>query len=160
MRRDGPLRSIRWALWTRRSRNGIGQGGIADGLVPVGDRELAGDDRGPGGIPVIEEFQEVAAMAVIEGFDAEVVEDQDVDPGELAHQFGIAAVAAGDFQVDEELWQSLVEGFVPFPAGFLGQRTGKIGLADPGGRRRGIVSRSDRVGGGSGNPGLPGWRPG
>ena len=41
-------------------QNSIGQGRIADGLVPVLDRELAGDDRGAAAVAVFEDFQQVA----------------------------------------------------------------------------------------------------
>jgi len=36
---------MRWALVDNAVEDGIGQGGIADDLVPVVDRHLAGDDQ-------------------------------------------------------------------------------------------------------------------
>ena len=46
--------------------DGIGEGGVAEPVVPFLDRELAGDQRGPGGVSVLEEFEQVAAMVGIE----------------------------------------------------------------------------------------------
>ncbi len=46
--------------------DGLGQGGITPGLVPVFAIALAGDDRRPGGIAVIEDFQQVPALAISE----------------------------------------------------------------------------------------------
>ena len=42
--------------------DGIGQGRIADGLVPMLDGQLAGDDGGGAAVPVFEDFQQVAAL--------------------------------------------------------------------------------------------------
>jgi hypothetical protein len=72
------------------------------GLVPVFDIELAGDDRGSGGIAVIEDFQQVPALAISEAtLQAPVIQDQDIDSGQLPHESGIAAVAAADLQFRE-----------------------------------------------------------
>ena len=43
-------------------QDGIGQGRIADGLVPVLHRELAGDNRGAAAVAVFEDFQQVASF--------------------------------------------------------------------------------------------------
>lgn len=40
--------------------NGVSQGRIANGVVPVLDRELAGDDRGAAAVPIFEDLQQVA----------------------------------------------------------------------------------------------------
>ena len=43
-------------------QDGIGQGRIADGLVPMLDRELAGDDRGAAAVAVFEYPSGVTAL--------------------------------------------------------------------------------------------------
>lgn len=45
---ESPFRLRLWALWTRRSKNGIGQGRITDMLDPALDRDLGGNQRAPG----------------------------------------------------------------------------------------------------------------
>jgi hypothetical protein len=63
-----PFRSMRWALWTRRSRTAIGVGGVADQRVPSIDGKLAGDDGGLAAVAVLEDLQEVVASRDIERF--------------------------------------------------------------------------------------------
>ena len=41
-------------------QDGVRHGGIADGLVPMLDRELAGDDGGAAAVTVLEDFQQIA----------------------------------------------------------------------------------------------------
>ena len=43
---------------------GIGQGGIADDLVPLLDRNLAGDDCGAAPITVFEDLEQIDALAL------------------------------------------------------------------------------------------------
>ena len=45
-------------------KNGVGQRRLADGRMPVIDRELTGYDSGPPSMPIVEEFQQIAAMLV------------------------------------------------------------------------------------------------
>ena len=63
--------------------DGVGEGGIADEGVPLGDGELAGQDGGAGAVPVVEEFEEVTAILVSERVEPPVIDEQDVDAREL-----------------------------------------------------------------------------
>jgi len=67
--------------------------------VPVIKRELAGDDGGPPLGAVIEHLQEVTAVDVRERGKAQVVQDQDFDPGELLQQARLGPVPAGQGEV-------------------------------------------------------------
>ena len=40
----------------------VSEGGIADEVMPLGNWELAGHDRRAGAMPVVHEFEEVAAI--------------------------------------------------------------------------------------------------
>lgn len=94
------------------------------------DIELAGDDGRMRCIAVIEDFQQVAALAVIEAaFQPPVVQYQDIDLGQLPHQLGIATVAAGDFQFRQQSGQALIEGGVTLAARFLSQGARQVRLA-------------------------------
>jgi hypothetical protein len=73
--------------------DGIGDGGIADDLVPAIDRDLAGDDDRAGLVAVLDDFQEVAALLGVEWLRPPVVEDQQVEAGQGAQRPGIAAVS-------------------------------------------------------------------
>ena len=109
--------------WYRRTRPGQSR-------MPFLERELAGDQGGPGGVSVLEEFEQVAAMVGIELGEAEVVEHDEVELGEGGEEFGIGAVAAGDGEVVQQPRQSQVQRGEPVAAGLIGERTGEPGLGN------------------------------
>lgn len=43
-------------------KDGVGEGGVPDSLVPVLDRQLAGDDGGAAAVAVFEDFEQVAPL--------------------------------------------------------------------------------------------------
>ena len=47
---------------------------------PLGEGEIRGDDGGPALVPVGDEIEEQLAADAVEGHEAELVDDQDVDP--------------------------------------------------------------------------------
>lgn len=57
---------------------GVGHGGVADVVVPLGRRDLAGKDGGTVGVAVLDDLEEVAAFLVLGGREAPVVDDEDV----------------------------------------------------------------------------------
>ena len=65
--------------------DGVGQRGIADDLVPAIDRHLAGDDERPGAVTILDDLQQVTPLFGEERFRPPVVQDQQVDAGELIH---------------------------------------------------------------------------
>ena len=60
--------------------DGVGDGRFTEALVPVGDRELARDDRAAQARPVLDHLEEVSRLRIGERLEGEVVEDEDVDP--------------------------------------------------------------------------------
>ena len=54
--------------------DGIGEGVIADGGIPLVDRQLAGHERGAGVIAVIHDVHEVMALCGIEGVHSPVTD--------------------------------------------------------------------------------------
>ena len=61
--------------------DGIGEGWLADHLVPAGDGQLAGDQSGGGAMAVLDDLQHVAALIGIEPLRSPIVEDQQLGPG-------------------------------------------------------------------------------
>ena len=53
--------------------DGVGQGGIVELAMPVGDRELTGDDHRAVAEAVVEEFEEIAAAGCIDRRQSPVV---------------------------------------------------------------------------------------
>lgn len=53
----------------------IGERGVRDVLVPVLDGQLTGDDGGSGADAIIEQFEQIGAVAWADGGDRKVVDD-------------------------------------------------------------------------------------
>src|SRR5438552_10865928 len=89
--------------------DGVGVGWIADQLVPFVEGDLAGDDGRAAAVTFFEDFEEVVTSGGIEGLETPVVEDEQLYAAERALDAGIAAIAAGEREVGEELGNALVE---------------------------------------------------
>ena len=72
-------------------QDGTGQGWVADGLVPVFDRQLAGDDGGSAAVAVFEDFEEVAALGGGEDGKAPIVDYQHIHAGDGLEDAFVAA---------------------------------------------------------------------
>jgi hypothetical protein len=72
--------------------HGVGQGGVADGIVPDGDRQLARHDGRAPAVAIFEDLQQVTPLGVREGMKTEIVKDEDVGPCEVGQQLGVAAI--------------------------------------------------------------------
>jgi hypothetical protein len=57
---------------------GVGDGGIAEVVVPLRDGDLADDDRGAMAMAVFDDLEQIPALAVGERSEPPVVEDEDV----------------------------------------------------------------------------------
>ncbi len=79
-------------------QNCIGQGGIADGFMPLVDRQLAGDQGGPQAVAVLHDFQQVIALAERHLLQTPVVQYQEICFCQLLDQLGEAAIPVGDAQ--------------------------------------------------------------
>ena len=113
--------------------DGVGEGRIPDDVVPVLDRELAGDHSGADAIAVFGNLEQVAAVLGAELGEAEVVDDQDLGLGERGEELGIASVGARDGQFGQQPWQAPVRGAVTVAARAMCQCTSNPRLSDAGG---------------------------
>ena len=98
--------------------DGIGHGRLAEVVVPLLDRELSGDERGFAVVPVVEDFEQIAAQLVVHRHQAPVVENDEV--------------GFGDRQVLQKPGQPEVACGVAVSIGLVGERTGEPGFADAG----------------------------
>ena len=62
-------------------QDGVGVSGVANDLMPGGQRELGGDDRRPAAVSLLEDFEQIVTGAGVEGFEAEVVENEQIQRG-------------------------------------------------------------------------------
>jgi hypothetical protein len=101
--------------------DGVGIGGIVDDLMPAVDGDLAGDDGRSAAISFLEDLEEIASGAGIEGLEPPIVEDEELRADEGTQEPGVAAIAASEGELAEELGHTLVEDRAIIAAGSVTQ---------------------------------------
>ena len=84
-------------------------------------------------VAVFEDFEEIVSRLRVEGFQAPVVEDQQIGGGEDLEAAGKAAVAVSEGEFVEQLCHSYAEHRSIVAAGFMAERAGQPALAHGGG---------------------------
>ena len=110
--------------------DGVGVGRIADGVMPGGDGQLAGDDGGLSAVAILQDLEQVVTGLGIEGLQAPVIEDEEFDLRQALEPAGDAAVAAGERQFLEQARETGVEDRTVVAAGLVADGAGEPGLAD------------------------------
>jgi len=80
----------------------VGQGGIADYLVPAADRHLAGDQQRTAIAAVVDDLEQIAPLLGVEWLRPPIVDDQQAGAFERGQQTRHAAFAARLGQVAEQ----------------------------------------------------------
>ena len=62
-------------------QDGVGVSGVANDLMPGRQGELGGDDGRPSAVSLLENFEQIVTGAGVEGFEAEVVENEQIGRG-------------------------------------------------------------------------------
>src|SRR5256885_5882382 len=112
--------------------DGVGDGRIGDGLVPVIDRELAGHDGRAAIVPIVDDLQQIATLIMRQRGEPPVVEDQEFDACKRFEQPPMTAITACYRQGIEQPWHTLIEDGAIVSAGLVTERTRKPTLADTG----------------------------
>src|SRR5574341_839043 len=110
----------------------VRQGRVPDRLMPELRVELAGHDGGARAVPVLQDLEQIPSLRILEGDQVEVVEDQDIHPGELPEEPAIGPIRPGECALPEEPRRPPVPGAIALAARLLGERAGDVGLASPG----------------------------
>jgi hypothetical protein len=97
-------------------QDGVGEGRVTDPFVPVLAGELACDDRGAGAVAVFEHLEQIVPLGLGGVAQAQVVEDQQLRPAQLAQQLGIGAVRLGQTELVEEAGQTAIDHSQPAAA--------------------------------------------
>ncbi len=122
----------------------VGVGRIADGVMPGGDGQLAGDDGGLATVAILQDLEQIVAGLGIEGLQAPVIEDEQFDLGEALEPAGDAPVAAGERQFLEQARETGIEDGAVVAACLVPDGAGEPGLADAGrAADRQVVMRID-----------------
>ena len=103
----------------------VGERRVGDVLVPLGRRELAGDDGGAGGGAIFEDFEEITPILVSEGAEAPVVEHEDIDAREAREEPDVAPVGMRERELFAEPRDAPVERAIALPAGLLRERAAR-----------------------------------
>src|SRR5208282_704227 len=110
--------------------DGVGVGGLADDLVPFVHRRLAGDDGGAPPVALLNDLKQVLAGGGVERPKAKVVQDKHIHPRKRLEEPGMAAIAAGERQIAEQLWHALIEDGAVVAARFMAKGAGQPRLAE------------------------------
>ena len=82
--------------------DGVGLVRVADDAVPVGDRELAGDQDGGTFAPFLDDFDQVPAFGVAQRGQEPVVDGQQISLGQPCQDSSVGAVATANRQLVQE----------------------------------------------------------
>src|SRR6266446_3046596 len=110
--------------------DGVGEGRLADQLMPAVDRDLAGDQGGAAAVAVFDDFQHVVALLGPERLKAPIIEDEELDAAERPHQTRVSPVAAGEREIAEHPGRPLIEHRAVVATGLVAERTGQPAFAD------------------------------
>src|SRR6516162_4551569 len=113
--------------------DGVGQGRLANQVVPAVDGDLASDQRGAGPVAVFDDFEHVVALLRPKRLETPIVEDQELDAAEGTHQTRVAAVAACQGEIAEHARDTLIKHRAVVAAGLVAEGAGQPALADAGG---------------------------
>ena len=113
--------------------NGVAEGGISDGVVPVLDGDLAGDQRAAAGITVVEHLEEIVSSRAREGSEPPVVEDEEPGSGEPLDELRVGSVRTGEGEFVGQTGDAVVAGRDADAAGLVAEGTGEVALPRPGG---------------------------
>ena len=75
--------------------NGIGDGRVPDMIMPMINRELAGDEGGCAAAAVFDEFQKISPFSIRERGQPQIVQDQQVSSGDPFHESPVASIRSG-----------------------------------------------------------------
>src|SRR5215472_3591989 len=113
--------------------DGVGQGRLANQVVPAVDWDLASDQRGAAAVTVFNDFQHIVTLLGPERLETPIIEDQQLDAAERAHQPGVAAVAARQHEIAEHARDALIEHRAIVAAGLVAEGASQPAFADTGG---------------------------
>lgn len=110
----------------------VGVGGIGDDFMPAVHGKLRRDDRRAAAVSLFEDFEEIMAGAGVEGFEAEVVEDQEIGAPERAQDARMAPIAARQGKVFAELGPTMIDDGAIVATGLVAERRSQPTFPDAG----------------------------
>ena len=83
-------------------QDGISGGRISDLLMPVGDGELGGEDRGSTVVAILADLVKVPSLGLAQGIHGPIIDDQHVGAGNLTEELVEGAVGSSQSQIAKE----------------------------------------------------------
>jgi hypothetical protein len=111
--------------------DGVREGGVSDGVIPLLNGNLAGEDGGAAVVSVFNDLEEVPALFVRQACHRPVIQNEDLGFGIGSQEFRVAAFGPGEGEFLEQSRHAEVKGGQPLAAGLLGESAGEIALAGP-----------------------------
>ena len=108
--------------------DGVSECGVADGLMPLIDWQLAGDDGGAAALTV---FEQIARLRGGQDGQAPVVQDQDLGAFDGFRDAGMLAITPGDGQCLEKPGNAVIHHAPVVSAGLVAKRTGNPTFPKP-----------------------------
>src|SRR5487761_2467390 len=87
----------------------IGDGRVADVLVPMLDRKLTGEERGACADAIIEQFEQIGALARTDGSNGEIINHHEVHLGDSSQALAEAAIGVTEAEFIEQARGAQVE---------------------------------------------------
>src|ERR1035441_3254785 len=110
-------------------QDAIGDGGIADLLVPARDRQLGSKDGGTSLIAIFADLPDFAALVFIQWRHGPVINDQNIDAAQSSQEVTQASIGPCQGQFTQQGGSSQIESRVAVATGFLCQGRSDKALA-------------------------------
>ena len=109
--------------------NGVGDCRVADGLMPLIDRQLAGDDGGCLSVPILEDFQQVTPLLGIQDGQAPIVENEHLCAFDGFQDAGVPPITPCEGEGLEEPGGAVIHHATIISAGLVPKSAGNPTLA-------------------------------
>ena len=127
--------------------DGVGDATAAEILVPVADRQLRGDDRGPDAVSLFKGFQEILLFTIAQAGKTKIIEDEDGGFRQTLQEPIIGAVGARLHEEIQQCRQPQILDGEAAATGVLAERLGDKALAGAGeaGNQQRLMGRDPTV---------------
>lgn len=112
--------------------NGVGNGGFADHVMPLGDGELCGDQGRFPAVTFLEDFEEIETLLIGERVGSPIIENEQLDARQLVNEAGEPPVEPGEAKILEQTWGSQIENGMIEPCSLTSEGAGQPGFSGAG----------------------------
>ena len=107
----------------------VSDGGVLENTMPGRNRDLAGDYCRAFLVSVLNHFEQVAPGQWVERRQSPVIENEQLDFLELAHQLVVRTIAPGNSQIGQQAGDAVVADLEILAAGTIAEGAGQVTFA-------------------------------